>query len=476
MEVRTTLCFEIKGNITEEIIKQINGKLEKNILKIKIVEDYPNKLQKKIKEVKEFLGKNKIGVRNVWAENYEVSFELEKPPKHEFKVPFVNYLDIKENTCQFRIDKVEEKFIIKGSIERLIKLIKEKIAKQYYEGKKEYHEVIWYSGEKKMFWNKDPTKEMLKRGWIVRGPTKGKWIYRPQIVSLFRAMEKIVIEKLVKPLGFQEMIGSNIIDGEQIWMKTGHLEGMPMEMYYVATPISRDEKVWEDFIDYIKVTKEIPYDMFKNLVELKPLRGLTYAQCPVLYWSFKGKVIPNEELPILIMDRTQNSFRYESGGLHGIERVDEFHRIELVFIGEPDQTIEIRNKMLDIYKDIFENILELEWRMARVMPFYLQHAGGIFDERDKEKATIDFEAYLPYRGDRESSEWLEFQNITIVGDKYTKAFNIRAQKGELWSGCSGIGLQRWVVAFTAQHGLDLDNWPKEFLKYYEPQKGWRFLN
>jgi hypothetical protein len=33
---------------------------------------------------------------------------------------------------------------------------------------------------------------------------------------------------------------------------------------------------------------------------------------------------------------------------------------------------------------------------------------------------------------------------------------------ELWSGCSGIGLERWASAFYAQKGLDPDGWPAAF--------------
>jgi len=71
------------------------------------------------------------------------------------------------------------------------------------------------------------------------------------------------------------------------------------------------------------------------------------------------------------------------------------------------------------------------------------------------------------RGGRENSKWLEFQNLSILGDKYVKAFNIKAQKGELWSGCTGIGLERWMAVFLAQKGLDPENWPEGFRKYLD---------
>ncbi|HUR67929.1 MAG TPA: hypothetical protein VM370_01685 [Candidatus Thermoplasmatota archaeon] len=50
----------------------------------------------------------------------------------------------------------------------------------------------------------------------------------------------------------------------------------------------------------------------------------------------------------------------------------------------------------------------------------------------------------------------------MLGEKYTDAFNIKGQKADLWTGCSGIGLERWTVAFLAQKGLDFDKWPKAF--------------
>ena len=46
----------------------------------------------------------------------------------------------------------------------------------------------------------------------------------------------------------------------------------------------------------------------------------------------------------------------------------------------------------------------------------------------------------------------------------------------LWSGCSGIGLERWASAFYAQKGLDADGWPDAFREIVgELPEGIRFL-
>jgi seryl-tRNA synthetase len=116
--------------------------------------------------------------------------------------------------------------------------------------------------------------------------------------------------------------------------------------------------------------------------------------------------------------------------------------------------------------------------MAWVTPWYLEQAGQVAEDEDDEKVkgTIDFEAYLPYRGSREDSEWLEYQNLSIIGDKFIRTFNIKAQHGELWSGCSGIGLERWAAVFLAQKGLEPKNWPKQFRqRLSELPKGFKIL-
>jgi seryl-tRNA synthetase len=287
-------------------------------------------------------------------------------------------------------------------------------------------------------------------------------------------MGKIAIQEVLKPLGFQEVVASQIVPFT-IWLKTGHLEGMPSEFYYVAEPVSRDVEKWERFVDLTKITKEVPLEELRKNVGV-PGAGICYAQCPVIYWSFKGKTLSEKSLPVLVYDHTAVSGRYESGGRHGIERVDEFHRIEPVYIGTREQLLDLREKLLDRYKYVFNEIFDLEWRMAWVTPWYMQQAGKHGESGEQDTGTIDFEAYMPYRGDRKTSEWLEFQNLSILGDKYIQAFNIKAQKSSLWSGCSGIGLERWTAAFLAQKGLDPDQWPKKFKDYLkEYPRGITFL-
>jgi seryl-tRNA synthetase len=461
--------FNKKIITKDKTVKIQNIKIDKNILSFSILSEgifrpHNALLQLKNEISKEFGKSHHLGVREIKIKGYDISFDLEKKPLKQVTIPFAE-VKFKEKKVTLALKNVDEEFLRGNYIDRMINRVKEKVENQYYEGKAEFWKPIWKSDEKKPVWNKDPTEEMVKNKWLEQGPTKGKWFYRAQAAAIMKAMEKIAIEEVLKPLGFEEIIESHIVPFD-VWLKTGHLEGMPGEIYYVVEPSSRDALKWERFVDLTKITKEIPTNELKKNLSA-PSAGICYAQCPLIYWSFKGKTISEKSLPILIYDKTAISGRYESGGRHGIERVDEFHRVEPVYIGTRGQLLKLRDKMLEKYKHVFNKIFDLEWRMAWVTPWYMQQAGKIDDESTQDTGTIDFEAYMPYRGDRKKSEWLEFQNLSILGDKYIKAFNIKAQKSELWSGCSGIGLERWTTAFLAQKGLDPEKWPDGFKKYLD---------
>jgi seryl-tRNA synthetase len=422
-------------------------------------------LQLKNLLVREVGEKHRVGVREIKVRRYKIDFDLAREPLKNIVIPFAE-VNLKGKQASIVLKDVSEEFLRRNYIDRMINLVREKVEMQYYEGKEEFWELIWASEKKKPVWSKDPTEEMIKLGWLKQGPTKGKWFYHAQATAILKTMEEIAIEEVLKPLGFQEIIASHIVPFD-IWLKTGHMEGMPSEFYYVAEPASRDVEKWERFVDLVKITREVSVEELKKNIG-SPVAGVCYAQCPVIYWSLKGKTVSESSLPILVYDRTAISGRYESGGRHGIERVDEFHRIEPVYIGSREQLLDLREKLLERYRHVFNDIFDIEWRMAWVTPWYLQQAGEIvggIEERDT--GTIDFEAYMPYRGSREKSEWLEFQNLSILGDKYVKAFNIKSQKTALWSGCSGIGLERWTAVFLAQKGLNPEHWPEGFRRYLD---------
>lgn len=416
----------------------------------------------------DLLGKKyRVGVRGIEISKYEIEVASNRSIDH--KIPHVKEMKHDGGWLILSLD-VDESDIKNQVPDRIVSLLDEKLAAEGYGGKAEHWELLWESPERSPKFDGNPTEEMVGRGWIKHGASRGQWIYGPEGTHLFRTFERIVLEEIIEPLGYREMIFPKLVTWD-VWKKSGHALGVYPEIYYVCPPKTRDPEFWAEVIDHYKVTREVPVELVKEKID-NPIGGMCYAQCPPSWVFFQGRTLPNEDLPIRIFDRSGTSHRYESGGIHGIERVDEFHRIEIVWMGAQDQVKEEAEKLKDCYKRIFEEILELRWRMAWVTPWFMAQEGKTGLAEMTGAGTVDYEAVLPYSGD-----WIEFQNLSINGDKYPRGFNVKAQSNDpLWSGCSGVGLERWASAFLGQKGLDPENWPEAFRKRVgEMPKGIRFL-
>jgi seryl-tRNA synthetase len=431
------------------------------------------------KQVAPTLGRFRMGLREIEVGDYTITLQGAFP--EGFRVPNLPFIDQDRSrldadtlTLSLRADAA----MLEDRVpDRLVRLMEEKVLAASYGGKTEHWELGFESGKKPRRFAGDPTEEMIRRGWLRHALSRGQWIHGPQSTQLFRAFEQIVLEEIIKPLGFAEMIFPKLVPWE-VWKKSGHAKGVYPEIYYVCTPKTRDPAYWEDIADYFKVTGEVWVDEIKNRID-GPIGGLCYAQCPSFWPFLQGETLANDCLPILIFDRSGTSHRYESGGIHGIERVDEFHRIEVLWLGTMEQTVAMADQLHEHYRRIFEEVLELEWRCARVTPWFMAQEGMVGTEEEADSCgcgsrigTTDYEAYMPY-----SDSWLEFQNVSINGDKYPKGFNVKIQSGaDCWSGCSGIGLERWTAAFLAQKGLDAENWPEKVARIVgEPKNIFTFL-
>lgn len=421
----------------------------------------------------ELLGKEfRIGVRGLDISRFEIEVESDRPIKH--KIPYVREIKFEDGWLHLSLDVGPGGALGQSEIEnripdRIISLLEEKLQSSYG-GKTEHWELLWESAPRQPKFTRDPTEEMQKSGWIKHGSSRGQWIYGPEATHVFRTFEKIVLEEIVRPLGYREMIFPKL-DTWDIWKKSGHAQGVYPEIYFVCPPKTRDPAFWEEVMDYYKITHEVPLELVKEKIDL-PIGGMCYAQCPTFWGFLQGMTLPRDEMPITVFDRSGTSHRYESGGIHGIERVDEFHRIEIVWLGTREQVLAEAEKLKACYKHIFEDILQLHWRTAWVTPWFMAQEGKTGLSEMSGAGTVDYEALLPYNGN-----WIEFQNLSVNGEKYPKGFTVKAQSGEpLWSGCSGVGLERWASAFLSQKGLDPANWPENFQKHVgDMPKGIRFL-
>lgn len=408
----------------------------------------------------------KVGIRQIEIKSYEIWYELKKEPLEKITLPFTEKIEIQGKEAHLVLKDMNQHALENKYVDRLLKRLEEKIGQQYIHGKAEYVKTIKKSEERleKYQITEDPTTELVKNNWVCHAGV-GVWTILPQYTALMRAIEGLVLDNIAKPLGFDEVFLPKIVNMD-IQRKKGQLAGIPNEIWWVCPPKSRDPKEWEEYSDYVKITgKNAPEKLLKNLSE--PMFSLAYAQCEPFYDIWEGRVINQDKLPVKFMDRYGPTWRYESGGLKGLERLTEFKRIEFLWLSSPEDAIEIRDAIRDKALHIVDKIFDLDWKLDATTAIYLEHAGEKItkDEHDYAR-TYDITIGLPFETASRAEKELEIASFHVHEDFYAKNFHWKEKNNRpLWSGCTGISPTRWAYVFILRYGLNFDDWPKEIRKY-----------
>ncbi|MHA1220340.1 MAG: serine--tRNA ligase, partial [Candidatus Heimdallarchaeota archaeon] len=256
----------------------------------------------------------KVGISGIDIKSYKIDIDIARKPQREFTLPFVKSIKFTDTEAKLVLEKdIPIDFIEKGAIDRIVKLVRNKIAEEIIRGKDEHHLVIWTSDQKRIVCEENPTELMIKEGWIQRTGYRNQWIFGPAITAFTEALKTIIVENLYKPLGFKNMIFPKVVPWD-VWKRSGHLSGIyqgGFEPYFVCTPKTADPEYWEEIADYYRITLEV--DAEKIMEKLRPpIGGLSFAQCPP-FWSYiQGKTISDDSFPIFVYDWSGPTYRYES--------------------------------------------------------------------------------------------------------------------------------------------------------------------
>lgn len=485
---------------SEDASKIVEWNLKENTLSLKIISGRRGRAHDALLRMKnpltQLLGpKYHIGVRKITVKDYLIEIPISKEPELDeetgmikkgeidlyatlidkiIDMPYVSHSEIVENKLLIKFEELKESELRKHVIDRVLKFIKESVELGPLETAKTTVEVtqpsdiltkqvtkiepgtiVSTSPKQQFFFDGDATEEAARLGWVKKFPGKGQWFYGPKLIALQRAIEDVFLEKLVYTLGFNECMWPKLIP-IPVMNKMRYLEGLPEGMYYCSAP-KRDPEVFEKFKQELVINKETPIHLLKQGLK-DPSYVLAPAQCEPFYEFFSHEVIDEEELPVKFFDRSGWTYRWEAGGAKGLDRVHEFQRIELVWLGTPAQVEEIRDATLRISQDMADE-MELEWYTeVGDDPFYLE--GRKVEERGIEFPDIpkyEMRLVAPIQ-----DKGVAVISANIHGTHFIEGFSIKeAHNHRIWTGCTGVGISRWIFGFLAQKGFDMDNWPED---------------
>ena len=269
-------------------------------------------------------------------------------------------------------------------------------------------------------------------GFFERG--SGQYIILPKGVKIFNALYSLLGEYIVGPLGFEEVILPKIASVE-VFRKAGILD--KWNGYLIsAKPFSSTRGVKEEYI-------------------LDPL------QCTVFYRIFEGKRIDVSKGPVKWFDKSGPTYRNEDlGKIRPSIKQREFHRAEFIYLGKKAQIIEIReNCILQLEK--LCSALGLKYRVVVGANCYHLEKSEIKKPASIEEIPIkDLEIFCPSYKRKGNNGWLEVAGCSVLAEKLTSKFDIKSKYSEtLWSGCIGIGMERFMFAILSNYGTEFDNFP-----------------
>lgn len=275
----------------------------------------------------------------------------------------------------------------------------------------------------------------------------GLFVILPEGQRLFEVLKELLEEKIGRNLGYIPITLPKI---------------SPTDTFRKANILGK----WDDYLQKI-----IPFSTTKGVVEdylMEPL------QCTPLYQYFEGKKLDVSTGPLKFYDASGPTYRNENTEeVRPLIKQREFHRSEFIYIGTKKQIIEIREKTLRKLKELCDD-LGLRYRIVVGAGCYQISEDEIEYPKAIEEIPIkDLEIYIPNgffkRG--EKIHYLEVAGVAALGEIQTKRFNIKSMEGhELWSGCTGIGLERFMYAFLASYGFDKEQWPKLIKEKYRDKK------
>jgi seryl-tRNA synthetase len=473
------LVTGIPPNRVKSAAKIIKWQLKGNELQIKVVSGplvrAPTAVIRFRKLLAEKLGKKfRVGVRGIEIKNFKIEIPIRKPTRSALerirKLNYVDTVETENGRLTLNLKALNEAELKRNISERTLTMVKAILAEEAAPAPAaEQLQVVRQSRIKKQNFEEDPAVVGVELGWFKEFPGRGQWIYTTPYAKLMEIIEGLIVEEIINKLDFQPFMLPKLIPLEVMRRMPGYLEDIPEGMYYVCPP-PRDPEAFAKFKETVKLTKQIPKGQLKAVLK-EPDYVLAPAQCEPFWYFFSHETVRCEDLPVKLYDRSGWTYRWEGGGVEGLVRVQEFRRVELGYVGTPEQIIEIRDAVRDSTLHVVDKILDLEWRVVAAAPFYMK-GGRIGDVTKSENvAAYDIEVYLPYRGEREKAEWLEITACFIHKDKFVKSFSIHEAKSRpIWTGCTGFGVSRWAASFLATYGFDTSTWPEAVKKQFGTYK------
>jgi seryl-tRNA synthetase len=279
---------------------------------------------------------------------------------------------------------------------------------------------------------------------------QGRYGFGPRLVELLNFFDARLLQLAesfsAEPYQFPTLIGADLLE------RCRYLQSFPHSLSFVSH-LREDLEAIQNFARTAK------WDGSRLVCEPQDVERieclLSSAVCFHCYAWLQNQSLKQPG----VFTAVGKCFRYESGNLGKLERLWDFTMRELIFVGTQEQVLDQRERAIKETTKLLD-----EWGLSYEIssatdPFFIdEYSAATFQMAFDLKFEI--QASLPYK-----RKTLAVGSFNFHRDYFGRSLNISCAGGEAAStGCAAFGLERLVLAFLSQHGLDASAWPHAVAK------------
>lgn len=237
------------------------------------------------------------------------------------------------------------------------------------------------------------------------------------------------------------------------YKKTGYLHNSPQYAMFCSSAL-------ENMHELEKLESNVSSDKIFNSLQ-KPWHALSPSACFHFYIENQNTTLGHKA----IFTFRQSVFRNE-GRLNYTEvgRLRDYHVREIVFVGDDEFVIQ---KRVEVIKQSIELLKKWEMNgeiLTAFDPFVLPKM-----QKFKQIQLLENSKY-EVRLNVSEHKRISAGSYNLHGTAFTYPFCISVSGIEqAVTGCVGFGLERWVIAFISQYGVDPHNWPQKVKEEWDKE-------
>ena len=306
--------------------------------------------------------------------------------------------------------------------------------------------VLYESNERHRY-SDNPMEPLLESRDVIR-TADGMFSFQGEFWRVLKSLKRHVFEISEKHAAVEQEYP--VLWPVDLYKKINYFREFPQQII-MASPLEGDFGTRDGFA--VKYSKDEDYEAVSMQDGFAPSTyGLQCAVCDTCYYNLRG----TSQHPNSIYTTYNKVFRNETSSTQSLDRLLTFSVRDIMFVGEQDFVLLMRQKMLDESAELLAG-LGLESRIETANdPFFSNDS--VVKNLFQNSSSLKYElvARVNYQ-----DRFIAVGSVNLHLDFFGQAFDITGQDSQpVYSGCLGIGFERLAFVLYSQYGSHIAEWPQ----------------